>query len=121
MPETPRSNTPALPEVQARLHEVARMLRHSSSLDPESQRALAELVDELSSVLAGSTAPPAEVAHLAESTSHLAETLHHHQDRGVLGKARDRLERAVIRAEMHAPVAVGLARRLVDALANIGV
>jgi hypothetical protein len=121
MPETPESKPSAVPEVQARLRDVARLLRQTSSLDLESQRALAELVDELSKALHAARVPPAEVTHLAESTAHLAESLHHQQERGLLDGARDRLERAVSSAEIKAPVAVGLARRLLDALANLGI
>jgi hypothetical protein len=97
------------------------MLRESGSLDPEARHVLAELVDELSKVLNESNPPPAEVAHLGESAAHLAESLHRQHDQGLLGKARDRLGAAVLRAEAYAPVAAGLARRLLDALANIGI
>jgi hypothetical protein len=121
MSDTPEPSAPAVSAIQARLQDVARLLRKSSSLDPEAQRALAELVAELSKTLEKAPVPPTEVAHLAESTAHLAEALHHQNDRGMLGAARDRLERAVIRAEIRSPLAVGLARRLLDALANIGV
>jgi hypothetical protein len=120
MPDTPDS-TPSAQEVQTRLQEVAGLLRKSRTLDAEAQRTLAELVEELSTLLAAGNVPPAEVARLAESTVHLAESLHHPHDRGLLGNARDRLDGAVIDAEAHAPVAVGLARRFLDALANIGI
>jgi hypothetical protein len=121
MPESPQSKPPAVPDVQARLQDVARLLRQTSSLDLESQNALAELVDELSKALQAARVPPTEVTHLAESTAHLAEALHHQHGRGLLGGARDRLERALTNAEVKAPVAVGLARRLLDALANLGI
>jgi hypothetical protein len=121
MPETPEPSPPAVPEIQARLQDVARMLRKSSALDPDSQRALAELVDELSRAFHTTSVPPAEVAHLAESTAHLAESLHQRHDRGLVERARDRLERALANAEAQAPVAVGLARQLLDALAGIGI
>jgi hypothetical protein len=121
MSETSMPGTPSVPEVQGRLHEVATILRASSSLDGESRRVLAELVEELSRLLNSAAVPPGEVAHLAESTAHLAESLHHQQDTGMLGKARERLEGAVVNAETHAPVAVGLARRVLDALSNIGI
>jgi hypothetical protein len=120
MPDTPEP-TPSVQEVEARLHEVAKLLRKSRSLDAEAKSVLAELVDELSTALAAGNVPPAEVARLAESTVHLAESLQHPHDKGLLGNARDRLEGAVIDAEAHAPVAVGLARRFLDALANIGI
>jgi hypothetical protein len=121
MPDTPAPNTPSVPEVQARLRNVARSLRESVSADAEARNALADLVEELDRALSAGTMPPAEVARLAESTAHLAEALHHQRDVGVLGKARDRLERAMLNAEAHAPLAVGLARRLMEALANIGI
>ncbi len=113
--------TPSVAEVQTRLHEVARMLAESNSLDPAARRVLAELVDELGATLRGSNAPPAEVAHLADSAARLAAALHQQNDRGILGNAQDRLGAAVVQAETHAPVAAGLARRLLDVLGNIGI
>jgi uncharacterized membrane protein len=121
MAEIPESSPPVVPQLQERLQEVARLLRKSGPMEPESQRDLAALVEEVSKVLATTTVPSAEVTHLAESTAHLAETLHHEQDRGVLEKARARLERAVGNAEAYAPLPVGLARRLLDVLANLGI
>jgi len=121
MPENPESNPSSWPEIQARLSDVARMLRQTGALDPASQRALAALVDELNQSLRTANVPAAEVSHLAESTAQLAESLHYQRDRSLLEAARDRLERALSNAEAHAPLAVGLARRLLDALANIGI
>jgi hypothetical protein len=120
MPDTPAPNPPSLPEVQARLQAVARSLRQDSSADPEAKKALADLVDELSKALAAGTMPPAEVAHLADSTAHLAEALHHQHDTSMMGRARDRLEQAMLNAEARVPL-VGLVRRVMDALANIGI
>jgi hypothetical protein len=108
-------------EIQKRLHEVARMLREARGIDTESQRVLAELVAELNTALQTANVPAPEVSHLAESTAHLAESLHHQHDKGILGKARERLEGAMLNAEVHSPNAVGLARRLLDALSNIGI
>jgi 2-methylcitrate dehydratase PrpD len=121
MPENPETKTPSVQEVQAKLHEVARILQKSTSLDAEAQQILAELVDELGVALQASNTPPAEVARLAASAAHLAEALHHQRDQGFLGKARDRLGAAVLQAEAKAPVPAGLARRLLDVLANIGI
>jgi hypothetical protein len=121
MPETPEPVVPSVPDVQTRLHDVAKMLRDSSSLDAVSQRSLAELVEELGKALAAAQLPPTEVTHLADSTAQLAESLHYEQDRSVLGKARDRLEGALLNAESHAPLAVGLARRLLNTLAELGI
>jgi hypothetical protein len=113
--------TPSVADVQRRLHDVAVTLRESTTVDPESRRVLAELVEELSRTLNSGNVPPSEVAHLAERTAHLAESLHHQQDLTIVGRAREGLEGAVVRAEAQAPVAVGLARRVLDALANIGI
>ena len=120
MPEN-QEPTPAVPDLKARLHDVASMLRRPGSLDPASQGALAELVDELSKVLERSRVPTAEITTLAESTAHLAESLHQKHDLGIVGKSRERLELAMTNAETHAPLLVGVARRLLDALANIGI
>jgi hypothetical protein len=114
-------NASPLPDVQQRLHEVAGLLRESGSVDPEARNVLAELVDELSEALRSSQVPPEEVAVLARTTAQLAEALHHRPAPGWLGQVRDRFEQAALRAEARAPVAVGLARRVLDALANIGI
>jgi hypothetical protein len=120
-PEPPIPSSSGATEVQDRLRDVARMLRQSGSMDQESRRALAELVDELNRALEGQSVPPAEVARLAESTAHLAESLHHQRERGILGKAREGLERAAFDAESRAPLLVGLARKVVDILAGFGI
>jgi Domain of unknown function (DUF4404) len=121
MPDTPETKPPSVAEIRTRLHEVARMVRQSRTIAPESQRVLAELVDELGAALQGTDVPPEEVARLAESTAHVADSLHQQHDEGLLARARDRLEESVLRAEASSPVAVGLARRLLDMLANIGI
>ena len=66
--------------------------------------------------------PPAvEAAHLAESSAHLVEALHRKHHAGLIAAAKERLEEAATRAEAEAPVATGLARRLIDTLANLGI
>jgi hypothetical protein len=121
MPANPAPSAATLQEIQARLREIGELLRQSGSLHPEAQAVFAELVDELKRDLATENLPAAEVTHLAERTAHLGEALHHQHDVGVIGKARAGLERAVGNAEAHAPLAVGLARKLLDVLANIGI
>lgn len=121
MPEKPAPGTPSLSQIQARLQELAQRLGQSDSIDPDSRRALAELIKELNAALQASQAPPEEVARLAQTTAHLAESLHHKQHAGMLGKMRNQFEQAMIEAEAHAPVAVGFARQLLDALANLGI
>ena len=120
MPEQPPSGTPAPSPAQASLHAVAELLRDPRPLTPAVRTALADLLDELGGTPAPEAVPPAEVQHLAESTAQLARALRR-KDEGYLAGARDRLEQAVLAAEAKAPTAADLARRLLDALANIGI
>jgi hypothetical protein len=106
--------------VRTRLQEVVPLLRESRHIDPDVQQALADLVDELIRVM-DPHAPALEAAHLAESSTHLVQALHRKQHAGLLAAATERLEEAATRAEAEAPVATGLARRLVDLLANLGI
>ena len=93
MADTPEPKL-SVSDVQARLRQVAGLLRNPRALDAEGRRVLAQLVEELSAALASANVPPDEVARLAESTVHLAESLQHPHDHGLLGNARDRLEGA---------------------------
>jgi hypothetical protein len=120
MPENTEPGTPSVPQVQARLREVAGLLRDSGSIDPESRQTLAGLIDELSTALGAAPASSAEVTHLGDTAAHLVESLHHHEQ-GPPGHLRDRLERAVLAAEARAPFAAGLVRRMLDALADMGI
>src|SRR5262245_39899096 len=104
-------------EVQARLQELARQLRQTRHLDPEAQQAVADLLAELSQALHPEVLSFKEAGQLVESTAHLAEALHQGQPRGPLQAARQRLERAVLRAEARAPLLTGIVGRLLDALA----
>jgi hypothetical protein len=121
MPEQPPPNPPALLQVQATIHAIAQVLRQPGQLRPETQKTLAELVDELGATLQSATVPSDELAHLTESTAHLLQALQKPHETGVLAAARDRLEGAIVRAESEAPVAAGLARRLVETLSNLGI
>jgi hypothetical protein len=105
----------------ANLRSVAQLLREAPHLDPEAQQALADLVEELGQALVSESLPATEKAHLAESTAHLVDALRHGHDKGLLSEARDRLARAVVGAEVRAPLVAGVVRRLVDALANLGI
>jgi Domain of unknown function (DUF4404) len=121
MPEQPPSGSPAPSEVQASLHAIAEVLRQPQPLSQEAREALAALVDELGSSLAAAPVPPAEVAHLADSTARLVQAVHRQAAPKSLAAARDRLEGAILAAESQSPLTAGLARRLLDALANIGI
>lgn len=109
------------PDVRGNFQDLARQLRGAHHLGPEAQQALAELVEELGQAFPAGEGPPAEMTHLAESTAHVVEALRQQDETGLLGAARERLERATVAAETRAPVAAGVARRLVDALANLGI
>src|SRR5829696_2300660 len=108
------------PPVGERLQELARLLRGSRHLGPQVQRELADLLEELAGELE-SAAPSAHAEHLAESAAHLAHELHERRGLGPVGAAVQRLNEAAARAEARAPVATGLARRLIDVLADIGI
>jgi hypothetical protein len=113
--------TPSLPDVRARLHDAARLLRDPIAIDPDVRRALADLVDELGQALASPNVPQAEVARLAEVTAHLTEALHQGHDRGLLEQARNRMKDLLLQAETRTPTAVHLVENLINALANIGI
>jgi hypothetical protein len=121
MSEQPPTNPPIPPEVQASLLTISSLLREAHHLGPEAQQTLAELIGELGHALGSSQASPEELAHLTDSTAKLVEAVHHQHDEGVLAAARDRLEEAVIGAEARAPVVAGVARRLLEALSNLGI
>jgi hypothetical protein len=116
MPEQPV----AISEVQASLHVIARVLRTAPQLGPEARLALAELLEELAQNL-GPAVAPAEVAHLTDSATHLLQALQQPHKPGLLTAARERLDEAIAGAEVRAPVLTGVIRRLLDALAQIGI
>lgn len=107
--------------IQNKFHELSRLLRDSRHLGLEARSELSDLIEELSRVMASHALPSEETAHLAASTEHLVRSLHQQQDVGVLGAAKERLEEAALRAETEAPLATGVVRRLVDALASWGI
>jgi hypothetical protein len=121
MPEQPPTNSPSPAEVQASLHELAQVLRTAKHLEPEAQAALADLVDELSQTLASGTNPSAETAHLVQSAASVARGLTQKHNPTVLAGALERLQEATLRAEAEMPLAAGIARRLIDTLANLGI
>lgn len=103
------------------LHTVAALVRDADHLGPEAQQLLAKLLDELSTALSTPEMPSAEVAHLTECAAQLVQAVHREEEHGVVSNARARLQKAIVAAEMEAPVVAGVARRLMDALANLGI
>ena len=121
MPEPSPTNPQAAADVLTCLHEVAQVLRRAHHLDPEAQQALADLVDELGRSVNPADLPSVETAHLAQTTLQLARALDQQHDETVVARARERLESAAAQAEVQAPLATGLARRVLDVLANLGI
>jgi hypothetical protein len=121
MADNPEAGTPALTDLQARLHAVAEMLEEAPTLEPEARRVLAELVDELSAAFQSAEVPPEGMARLTESTGRLAEALRHQHEHGLLAKARDGFADAVAQTEAHAPFLTRLAGRFLELLADLGI
>jgi hypothetical protein len=108
-------------EVHAHLEAISALLRGPHRLDAATQAALADLVDELDNALKLGKIPNEEAARLAATTSHLAEAVHREEEAGVRTAARERLLEAAAAAEIKAPMIAGLARRVMDALSNVGI
>jgi hypothetical protein len=115
---TPRPLT--ADELPGRLQEIARLLRGTHHLGPEAQQALAELADELGKLLDPST-PPEAAGRLLESTGHVVEALREKKSAGMVGAARQRLQKTVAEVESHVPGSADFVRRLLDVLANLGI
>ena len=111
----------AVPIVQEQLRNVAKLLREVHPLGLDLQRLLAEFLAELSDALGGVTVASDRLAHLIETTAHMAAALHEQKETHLLGGLRDRMERAVAGVEGHYPTLAGLGRRFLDALTNIGI
>lgn len=111
----------AAPPVLANLHAIAQLLREGQHLNAEEQRLLAELVDALAAALNSPQGPSPELVRLADSTVQLLQAVHQKHDTGLLAAAGARLEATFADAEARAPVLVGFARRLMEALAGSGI
>lgn len=112
---------PTLDDVRKQLHSISEMLRQGDHLDDAAQKQVADLVEELSRALNATTVPSAEVAHLAESAANLARAIHERHDPGLLGAARERVDRAITAAEAESPMLAGLVRQFTELLASLGI
>jgi hypothetical protein len=121
MPEQQPTNPTPPASVPARLHEVARLLRQADHLDPEAQKSLADLADQLANTLGASGVPSAEEVQLASLAGQLIQSLHRPEKAPPTAVTRHRLQEAIVAAEARAPFAAGLARQLLDVLANLGI
>jgi hypothetical protein len=115
------SSGQSISEMQARLHEISERLRQAQHLGPEAQQDLAELVDELGKSLDSSQLPMAELTHLTDSAAHLLRSLEPPHNPSQLTAAKERMERAIFASEAQAPFITGIARRLLEVLASIGI
>lgn len=119
--EANRPDPAASANVQGELQQVADLVRSAHHLGPEAQRALADLVEEMGRDLAATSLADPVRQQLAESVARLAQALHERHNEGMLAAAKERLAEAAARAEARAPVATGVALRLMDVLANLGI
>ena len=117
MPADPQ----AVAQIKTDLQELARLLRAAGHLEPDSQQTLAGLLEELGGELEIGGHSSAQTAHLAETVGRVARALHEQHHAGLLAATRDRLHEAACRAEAEAPVATGIVRRFIDALAGMGI
>ena len=107
--------------LQTDLQQLANLLREASHLDPQTQKSLASLLEELGSELASSSRVSAHQSHLTEVIGDVARSLHEQHPIGLLEAARDRLQEAAARAETDAPVATGVVYRFIEALSSVGI
>lgn len=115
------SESPTQLGVEASLHDLAELLRKTAHLEPNAQKALAEIVEELAKALHSAPVPTQEMIPLANSTANLVHALHRRNDPTVLSAARDQLSRSIVRLENQAPIVAQIAGRLLDALASSGI
>jgi hypothetical protein len=121
MAEDPSLPAASSQEIHAHLHAISELLRRPQRLDASAQAALADLVDELDNAFNLGKIANDEAVRLAASASHFAAAIHRGEPPSVLEATRARLEKAAIAAESSAPLVAGLARRFIDALANVGI
>jgi hypothetical protein len=119
MPESqPPGPTPPS-AVPARLREVARLLRQADHMEPEAQQSLADLAEQLANAMPTSRPPTAEEAELGQLAEQLIAELH--REETPAAATRHRLQEAVVAAETRAPFAAGIARQLLEAIADLGI
>jgi hypothetical protein len=120
MPEQPSKGDEPEPPVVNDIAELARRLRDAEHLEPEGRAEVADLLGDLAVAL-DHPEPSAQTKHLARSTMQLAQAVNDQHESGLIEAARERLEEAVARAEVNAPVATEIALRLIDVLASLGI
>lgn len=102
------------------LGELARLLREVDHLEPEVRRELADVVEELEAAVHGELTVE-DAAHVRSSVRHVIEAIRQQRDQTAPGHAVGQLEATVARTAAEAPVAAGVARRLIEMLADLGI
>lgn len=126
MPESP-SDVPAgfsdrgSPLVADQLRRVAQLLRDAEHLNPDARATLAGVVEELAEAMRTTPISQPEIDHLTGDTARLLQALHDRHEEGALASARERVQRAVVKAEARAPHLADLVRRLLDTLISLGI
>jgi hypothetical protein len=115
--ETPQPATTA--HAKEQLRTVAKLLHEAHRLDSKAQELLAELVEELGRTL--DTLPSDELAHLSECAAQLVQVAKQSDERRTLKTALDRLEGALVRVDARFPAIAAIGRRLLQALADLGI
>ena len=108
-------------QTQAKLRELAAEMRDGVHLDSGTRQAMADLLDELGTVLGADGSASDKTVHLAEAVHEVAHSLHEKRPAGLITTARDRLQEAATRVELEAPVMTNVVTRLMDLLANMGI
>ena len=121
MPEQTTPEPQPVAQTQSNLRQLAASLRETGHLEPETQEALANLLDELGTELDSVGLASANTLHLAQAVTEVACSLHEQRSVGLLAFTQDRLKNAAMKAEVEAPVATGVVYRLIDLLGSIGI
>ncbi len=117
----PNDSTSARKQIGTDLRTISKLLHETDHLNSAARQELADLVEELSDALDAEEVSSEQLNHLHESTAHLVQAVHEQRESNVVLSARDRVEEAILAIETRSPTVAGLARRLVDALSNIGI
>jgi Domain of unknown function (DUF4404) len=107
--------------VQDQLRAVAKILHEAGRLNPKAKELLAELVEELGRSLDAGAVPTQDLAHLTECAGQLVQVAKQTEETGALRAARNRLDNAIIRIDAEFPTIAGIARRLTETLADLGI
>jgi hypothetical protein len=96
-------------------------VRKAGHLDPDTQRSLADLAEQMADRLSQPHAASAEENELGQLAGELIASLHREEGEAPVAARRNRLEEAVVAAETRAPLVAETARELIDVIANLGI